>query len=166
MAEYFVAIKRGTRSIRTMKRSFTNIGMGGILALICCGCILEHRTVSGGASGVVLDSASHQPVLGAKVGVAEYREDPPIFTNALKCIRKPIVVTDGIGYFQIPAKQRWVLTFPIGDYWPPPQTLVIQCAGYLPSVEQLPGVIPMELVSKSGVPEFLLQSETKNSAPR
>src|SRR5262249_27781105 len=105
-------------------------------------------------------------VPGAKVGLADFREDPPIFTNALKCIRKPIVVTDGTGYFQIPARQKWVLTFPIGDYWPPPRTLVIQCAGYVPSVEQLTDVIPMDLASKRGVPEFLLQTETKSSAPR
>jgi len=114
----------------------------------------------------VVDSESRQPVLGANVSVADYREDPPIFTNALRRIRIPIVVTDETGYFEIPAKQRWVLTFPIGDYWPPFGTLVIQCAGYLPSVEPLTGVIPIESLSKRGVPEISLQPETTNSAPR
>jgi hypothetical protein len=135
-----------------------------MLVSICCGCILEHRVVSRGASGVVIDSQSDSAISGATVAVADYSQDPPTFTNALKHIRKPVVVTDETGYFEIPPKQHWVLTIPIGDRWPPFGTLVVQRTGYVPLAEPITGVIPLASLSKRGVPEILLEAEPRDTS--
>src|SRR5690242_4153171 len=96
------------------------------IALSCSGCF-ERQVKSRGASGIVLDSATHLPVGGARVAVSEfpYYDEKRSLSNVMMQIRKPTATTDSEGFFAIPPMYRWVMSLPLGDYWPPSGMLLI-----------------------------------------
>jgi hypothetical protein len=128
------------------------------LAIASSGC-LEHQIKSRGATGVVLDKGTQLPVSHARIVISEYYEDNPALSNVLKRVRKPTVTTDTNGSFAIPPKYKWVVTVPIGDYWPPTGSLVIQCAGYSTGIFPVSGVTPTNMLSTKGRVQYLLERQ-------
>ena len=133
------------------------------LALACSGC-LERQVKSRGAAGIVLDHATHLPVGGAKVAVSDfpwYDETNRTLSNVVAQIRKPTAATDSNGLFAIPDKYRWVISIPLGDYWPPSGTLLIQHTGYTTATFPVSGLIPTNMISADGRVQYFLNPQTQ-----
>jgi hypothetical protein len=101
-------------------------------ALGCSGCFPVKQTVSPGASGVVLDSKTREPIPGAEavISLAVYPPDSAgdAFTNS----RPPVVITQGGGEFLIPPERGWDLFVVPIDFFAPFGLLVVRHAGYQP----------------------------------
>ncbi len=109
------------------------------LLVLCSGCLIDvqRRICSPGATGIVLDSRTHQPIANAQVAVAEYCppssesfDDPVTISNALRHTRRPRITTDSTGRFSIPTKSKTIVIIFFGDYFTPGGTLVVKRGGY------------------------------------
>lgn len=119
------------------------------LALCCTGCWPMHVKIQEGASGVVLNSQTRQPVVGARVALSEvgnryyfvptnspeyrghnYKLVSPTLAEVMGHIEPPTKITDEAGYFSIPPRKEWILYMPPMDVFIHVGTLVVQCEGY------------------------------------
>lgn len=75
-----------------------------VAAILCSGCMVIRHTDSPGANGVIVDSASRQPVQGVEVAMSYASEQVVTLTNALVNFRPPITLTDATGGFSVPAQ--------------------------------------------------------------
>ena len=115
--------------------------LAGLLAvgLLCAGCYPQRITTSPGASGVVLDAETHDPLPGAQVVMADSRRrswpdsTAQSLAEALTNARPPVVITGTNGTFLIPREHLWVINNPMPE-WHTYGTLIILKDGYQPAL--------------------------------
>jgi hypothetical protein len=96
------------------------------------GCLPLRYNASPGASGVVVDAERHSPIAGAEVVVSQLIYPPTSAEAAFTNSRPPVVTTDTVGHFSIPAERRWdFFVIPI-DVFPRFGLLVVKRDGYEP----------------------------------
>jgi hypothetical protein len=108
----------------------------GSISLLCSGCFPVHLVTTPGISGVVLNSQTHSPVVGAQTVVSPMHHSSPSAYEVVTNIHALVVVTDTSGQFASPPQRRWsvfVAGFE-GDIRPPCGALVVRCNGYEPAV--------------------------------
>jgi len=132
--------------------------------LLMSGCHFEERITSRGATGVVIDAKSLRPLSGAVVGVAQYSEQPIVLSNAVSRIRKPTAVTGDDGRFSIPAQKETIKIFILGDYFTPPDTLLIRCTGYNTAAIPLPDRTPVDTTTR--LHQYFLEPDSQGSRSR
>lgn len=131
------------------------------LGLLCSGCWPMRFATSPGASGVVRDAVTHEPIASATVGVSDvyfrYTYPPatpdgqtgmsdserdayvrahkvfPTLSEAIAKIRPPVVVTGPDGHFKVPPIEVWGLYIMPMDVFPRYATLVVRGDGYEPA---------------------------------
>src|SRR6266699_1820583 len=119
-----------------------------LILLLLSGCIPFTFTRSPGASGVIIDASTGQPLADAEVfmshatynlprtidpktgkvtyltGTTTEQLVPPDFEEALRQYRPRAIIPGSAGRFSIPAQRRWGLFFAGLDVIPPYGTLV------------------------------------------
>jgi len=120
-------------------------------ALSCSGCFPLRFTTSPGASGVVLDSATRAPLMGAEVVISRAVYPPVSIEAAFTNSRLPMVLTKESGEFSIPPEKRWDIYVVPLDIFPHFAMLVVRSEGYQSTV------LPFWSRSVKPVGEILLQ---------
>jgi hypothetical protein len=116
-----------------------------------------HRVVSSpGATGIVLDANTAEPIARAQVAVARYCppaaaepfDDPITVSNALHFVRWPRVKTDQAGSFSVPPKHKLIAIILFGDYFGRASgSLVVQHPGYQTKVIPISVLVPIEVAT-------------------
>src|SRR5215813_11651783 len=99
---------------------------------LLAGCLPLRFTTSPGASGVVLDSQTHAPIVGAEVVVSRSTYPPGSVGEAVTNSRPPMITTETNGSFSIPPERAWdFFVIPV-DAFPHLGLLVVKHDGYDP----------------------------------
>ena len=125
-------ILKNTLSIRCRSSLVSGDGLLFLsLCLFCAtGCIPMRFTTSPGASGRIVDAATHKPVDGAEVVLSRSTYPPESADFAFTNSRSPKVMSQTNGNFAIPAERRLDLYFVPVDAFPRFGMAVIKRQGY------------------------------------
>ncbi len=101
-----------------------------ICGWLCSSCVPLKFTTSPGATGTVLDAATHAPISGAEVIISRSTYPPPSPDLAFTNSRPPTVLSQEGGRFSVPLERRLDLYFLPVDIFPRFGLLVVKRPGY------------------------------------
>jgi hypothetical protein len=101
-----------------------------LLAWLCQGCVPLKFTTSPGATGKIVDAATHSPVAGAEIIISRSTYPPETCEKAFANARPPMVMSREAGQFSVPLERRLDFYFAPVDLFPRFGLLVVRCQGY------------------------------------
>jgi len=101
-----------------------------LFAWLCSSCVPLRFTTSPGATGRIVDAATHAPITGAEVVVSRSTYPPSSADGAFTNSRPPTVMSSDAGRFNLPLERRLDLYFVPVDIFPRFGLLVVKRQGY------------------------------------